>query len=92
MNEEFINAFRQLDLPTKKDKLSRELLVIGEYIKDIEKKLNFPNEIDIYNYHPIKDKDINEDDYITSLYQDVFNIERELITIERLMKDLRIGE
>lgn len=87
MNEDFINAYHQLDLPAKKDKLSRELLVIGAYLKDIEKKLGFQNEIDIYNFHPVKDKNMSDDEYFTSIYQDVFNIERELITIERLMKD-----
>ena len=92
MNEEFIDAYHQLDLPAKKDKLSRELLVVGEYLKDIEKKFGFANEVDVYNFHPIKDKDMNDDDYFTSIYQDVFNIERELITIERLMKELKIGK
>ena len=87
MNGEFINAYHQLDINAKKDKLSRELLVIGEYLKDIEKKLGFQNDVDIYNYHPIKDKEMNDDEYLTSIYQDIFNIERELITIERLMKD-----
>ena len=89
MNQDFINAYHQLDLPSKKDKLSRELLVIGEYLKDIEQKLGLQNEVDIYNFHPIKDKDMNDEDYLTSIYQDIFNIERELITIERLMENIK---
>lgn len=87
MNEDFIDAFYQLDIPIKKDKLSRELLVVGEYLKDIENKLGFVNEVDIYNFHPMKDKNMNDDEYLTSIYQDVFNIERELITIERLLQE-----
>lgn len=86
MNEEFVNAYHQLDLPTKKEKLCRELHVIGEYLKDIENKLGFANQIELFNYHPINNKEMTEEDYMTNIYQDIFNIERELITIERLLE------
>ena len=89
MNRDFIEAFNSLDTNNKRDKLNREILVIGEYLKYLEKQLGLDNEIDIYNFHPIKDKEMNDHDYFTSIYQDVFNIERELITIERLMKDVK---
>mgnify|MGYP006916075733 CR=1 FL=1 len=87
MNKEFVDAFYQLDTNIKKDKLSRELLVIGEYLRHIEKRLGIENEVDIYNYNPATDKEMDDDEYLTSLYQDIFNVERELITIERLLRD-----
>ena len=87
MNKEFVDAFYQLDTNIKKDKLSRELLVIGEYLRHIEKRLGIENEVDIYNYNPATDKEMDDDEYLTSLYQDVFNVERELITIEHLLRN-----
>lgn len=85
MNRDFIEAFNSLDTNNKRDKLNREILVIGEYLKYLEKQLGFDNEIDIYNYNPYNDKKMTEDEFLVSTYQDVFNVERELITITKLL-------
>ena len=87
MNREFIDAFNHLNVNHKRDKLNRELLVIGEYIKVIERNLGFENEIDLYNYNTKIDEDWSEDDFLTSTYQDIFNIERELITIAEITEN-----
>ncbi len=85
MNRDFIEAFNSLDTNNKRDKLNREILVIGEYLKYLEKQLGLDNEIDIYNYNPYNDKKMTEDEFLVSTYQDVFNVERELITITKLL-------
>ena len=84
MNQEFIDAFSHLDVNNKRDKLNRELLAIGEYIKVIEKNLGLENEIDLYNYNSKEDDVLSEDEFLISTYQDVFNIERELITLAKM--------
>lgn len=84
MNQEFIDAFNHLDVNNKRDKLNRELLVIGEYIKVIEENLGLENKIDLYNYNSKEDDVLSEDEFLTSTYQDVFNIERELITLAKM--------
>ena len=87
MNREFIDAFNHLNVNHKRDKLNREILAIGEYIKLIERNLGFENEIDLYNYNTKIDEDWSEDDFLTSTYQDIFNIERELITIAEITEN-----
>lgn len=85
MNREFIEAYNNLDTNNKRNKLNREILTIGEYIKNIEEKLGLKNEIDLYNYNAYKDNNLSEDEFLVSTYQDVFNIEREIITIAKLL-------
>lgn len=87
MNEKFIRAFDNLDVNNKRDKLNRELMTIGKYLEIIEKKLDFDNTVDIYNYDVDNDKNMTEGDFLTSTYQDVFNVERELITIIKLLSE-----
>ena len=87
MNEKFIKAFDNLDVNNKRDKLNRELMTIGKYLEIIEKKLDFDNTVDIYNYGVDNDKNMTEGDFLTSTYQDVFNVERELITIIKLLSE-----
>ena len=87
MNKELVDAYLLLDTNNKRDKLNREILVIGEMINKIEHKLGFTNEIDLYNYNPNTDKNITEDIFLSSTYQDIFNIERELITILKLLNE-----
>ena len=41
MNKGLIDAFYQLDINDKRNKISRELLVIGEYLRIIESKTHF---------------------------------------------------
>ena len=85
MNREFIEAYNNLDTNNKRNKLNREILTIGEYIKNIEEKLGLKNEIDLYNYNAYKDNNLSEDEFLVSTYQDIFNIEREIITIAKLL-------
>ena len=87
MNKEFIEAYNNLDTNNKRDKLNHELLVIKELLKETESDLNLDNDVDIYDYNPENDKDWTEDDFLMSTYQDVYNIERELITVVKLLQE-----
>ena len=85
MNKELVDAFYQLDINNKREKISRELNVIADYLRIIEGKLGLDNNADIYEYNPAVDYTMDEEDHLTSLFQDVFNVERELITIDKLL-------
>ena len=92
MNQEFIDAYHHLDVNNKRNKLNREVLAIGEYIKLIQKNLGLVNEIDLSNYNPKEDDVLSEDEFLTSTYQDIFNIERELITLAKMTETDEIDE
>lgn len=87
MNEELISSYMKLDTNNKRDKLNRELLVIGELLKKIEWDMGLDNEVDIYNYNVSSDNKMSEDEFLVSTYQDVFNVERELLTISKILKE-----
>lgn len=87
MNEELIKSYMKLDTNNKRDKLNRELLVIGELLKKIEWDMGLDNEVDIYNYNVSSDNKMSEDEFLVSTYQDIFNVERELLTISKILKE-----
>lgn len=92
MSEELIQSYENLDTNNKRDKLSRELLVIGELLSEIEWDMGLDNVVDIYNYDVSNDKNMSEDDFLVSIYQDVFNVERELLTIVRILKENQVED
>ena len=88
MNERLVKAFSELDVNNKRDKISRELMVIGDHLKQLESTLGIANETDIYNYNPLNDNNQKEGEFLTSIYQDIFNIEREVLNIIKIIEVL----
>ena len=78
-NQNVINAFSKLDLDDKKNKISDELLFIGELIKKIEYFYNIESNFEIKNYD-INSK-LDENEMLDFLYEDIFKIEKQLLTI-----------
>lgn len=76
---ELKTAFDNMELDDKKNKLNEELLVIGELIKKIESFYGIDSDFKIKNYD-IKSQ-LRDDELLTFLYEDVFEIQRQLLLI-----------
>lgn len=81
MSEEFKNAFDKLSVNEKRNQISAELLIIGELIKSVENKYNIQSILNVKNYDTNKDSELTESEMLSFIYEDVYNIQRELITI-----------
>ena len=86
MNERLVKAFQTLDINNKRDKISRELMVIGDLLEKLELNLGVSNETDIYNYNPLNNSNQKEGEFLTSIYQDIFNIEREILNVNKIIE------
>lgn len=80
-NEELLKAFNQLDTNNKRNKISDELMIIGELINTIEKNKGIPVNLEIKNYDQNNDSNMTEDEILSFFYEDIFNIENELLTM-----------
>ena len=81
MSEEFKNAFDKLSINEKRNQISDELLIIGELIKNIENKYNIQSILNVKNYDTNKNNELTENEMLTFIYEDIYNIQRELITV-----------
>ena len=81
MSEEMKNAYMQLDINNKRNQLSDELLIIFELIKRYENAKGINPVTQVKNYDTVNDKNLNEDEILTFFYEDVYNIQQELITL-----------
>ena len=81
MSEEMKNAYMQLDVNNKRNQLSDELLIIFELIKRYENAKGINPVTQVKNYNIVNDKNLNEDEMLMFFYEDVYNIQQELITL-----------
>lgn len=81
MSEEMKNAYSMLDINDKRNQLSDELLIIFELIKRYENAKGINPITQVKNYDTVNDKNLNEDEILTFFYEDVYNIQQELITL-----------
>ena len=81
MNENYITKFHKLDNNTKRNQISDELIIIGELIKKFETKYGIPSMLNVKNYDQVNDKKLSEGEVLTFFYEDIFNIQQELITL-----------
>lgn len=81
MNEEFKNAFNSLSINEKRNQISNELLIIGELIKIAEKNIGIPSILMVKNYDSISDSILSESEMLDFIYEDIYNIQKELITL-----------
>lgn len=81
MNTKIIENFDVLDVNTKRNQISNELMIIGELIKNYEMKYNISTLLNVKNYNQINDKELNESQILTFFYEDIYNIQQELITL-----------
>jgi len=86
MSEEMKNAYRQLDINDKRNQLSDELLIIFELIKRYENDKGINPITQVKNYGIVNDKNLNEDEILTFFYEDIYNIQQELITLLNIVE------
>ncbi len=86
MSEEMKNAYSMLDISNKRNQLSRELLIIFELIKRYENAKGINPITQVKNYDTKNDKNLNEDEILTFFYEDVYNIQQELITLLNIVE------
>lgn len=84
MNANLIKAYDDLDIKSKRNNLSNELSEIGSLLEQIEYKLGLDTKIDINLYSNDK---MTESETLTLFYQNIFNIERELRLINRIVDE-----
>lgn len=81
MSEEFKKAFSSLSVNEKRNQISNELLIISELIKKMELNIGIPSVLDVKNYNSTSDSNLNESEMLDFIYEDIYNIQREIITI-----------
>ena len=81
MSEETKLAFDKLDINTKRNQISDELLIIYEFIKKFENSKNINPITQVKNYFSIKVADLTESEILTFFYEDIYNIQQELISL-----------
>lgn len=81
MSETMLTAFDKLDINMKRNQISNELLIINELITKYEKIKNIIPISKVKNYNLNNDEILNESQMLTFLYEDIFNIQQELITL-----------
>lgn len=79
MTEEFKKAFSNLSIDEKRNQISNELIVIAQLIKNVEDSLHLPSVLSVKNYD--NNCDMSESELLDFLYEDIYNIQKELITI-----------
>ena len=86
MSEEMKTAYMKLDINEKRNQLSDELLIIFELIKRYEYAKGINPITKVKNYDTVNDKDLSEDEMLTFFYEDVYNIQQELITLLNIVQ------
>ena len=72
-------AYNNLDLDDKRNKFSDELLVTGELLKNIQNKCGLISNFKIKNYE--SGSNMTEEDFLSFIYDDLFEIQKQLILI-----------
>lgn len=81
MSEEFKNAFNKLNINEKRNAISSELFLIGELIKKVGNKYGINSMLNIKNYNTAKDENLSDEQMLLFIYEDIYNIQKELITL-----------
>ena len=72
-------AYNNLDLDDKRNKLSDELLIMEELLKNSQNKWGLVPNFRIKNYE--SGLNINEEEFLSFIYDDLFEIQKQLILI-----------
>lgn len=86
MTDEFKNAFKNLSINEKRNQISNEMLVISELIKNYENSVGISSILDVKNYDLVKDANLSENEMLDFIYENIYNIQREIITILSINK------
>jgi len=79
--DKFKKSFSNLNILEKRNQISNELLFIASLIKMKEEKLKLPSVLNVKNYNINTQSKFTENEILDFLYEDIYSIKRELITI-----------
>jgi len=79
MTNEFKEAFSNLSNSEKRKQISNELIIIADLIKLKEELLKLPSVLSVKKYSI--DDNLTESEMLDFLYEDIYNIQKELITV-----------
>ena len=72
-------AYDNLDLDDKRNKLSNELLVMEGILKNIQNRNGLVSNFEVKNYE--SGSNMTEDEFLSFIYDDLFEIQKQLILI-----------
>lgn len=81
MSDEMKNAYDVLEINTKRNQLSDELIIIHELIKKFESLYGINPITKVKNYDSVNDEELDESEALTFFYEDIYNIQQELISL-----------
>ena len=76
---ELKEAYNNLDLDDKRNKLSDELIVMGKLLKNIQNRCRLVPNFKIKNYE--SGSNISEEEFLSFIYDELFEIQKQLILI-----------
>ena len=72
-------AYDNLDLDDKRNKLSNELLVMEGILKSIQNRYGLVSNFEVKNYE--SGSNMAEDEFLSFIYEDIFEIQKQLILL-----------
>lgn len=72
-------AYDNLDLDDKRNKLSNELLVMEGILKNIQNRNDLVSNFEVKNYE--SGSNMTEDEFLSFIYEDIFEIQKQLILL-----------
>lgn len=81
MEKEFIAKFDKMDINAKRNQISDELIIMSELIKKFQARYGLSPIFNVKNYDQNIDSKLDESQILTFFYEDIFNIQQELITL-----------
>ena len=81
IDKNFKNSFSRLNTIEKRNQISNELLFIASLIKTKEEQLKLPSVLNVKNYDTNIQSSLTENEMLDFLYEDIYSIKRELITL-----------
>lgn len=72
-------AYDNLDLDDKRNKLSNELLVMEGILKSIQNRYGLVSNFEVKNYE--SGSNMTEDEFLSFIYEDIFEIKKQLILL-----------
>lgn len=72
-------AYDNLDLDDKRNKLSNELLVMEGILKNIQNRYGLVSNFEVKNYE--SGSNMTEDEFLSFIYEDIFEIQKQLILL-----------
>lgn len=79
MTEGLKKAFSNLSVDEKRNQISNELIMISELIKLKEETLKLPSVLSVKKY--ASNSNMTESEMLDFFYEDIYNIQKELITV-----------